>query len=1162
MADRKDYIYAAVRKKMLDAVRTDLIGPMTVDEQLSEPPTSSYITGMLWPADTAITEDENYNDVEFTDKQFDADGESMEASIFEDEQPEESVKGGFKKPSSIGVSFYLPKSTNKIFADVLWGSYYSDKVDGGEVIDGTLEEDYENKRKKKKSVYVREQMADTIELDLQAIGNAKQISLSVNSHIFVYVIQMPLENEYKMVSVYVHNNDKDGGDKDFEKVMFQVELSIYGEEKKPVFVPEYICRKKELEDEYYYKGRPVYGRGRGCAAMWNKRAEEQYAYLIKSSFIPDHEIPGVSAVVDDVPEKAFSMLQLGTPRKKEVSVANLRLLTALYGDWIKHSLIESPEMKDATFKNTGDSIIAKCQDALRRMNEGITLIENDNKVFQAFLFMNQAMYLQRSITEYAHDCGRGIPCSLSDYMKDIPEKNRKQDHSEWRPFQIAFILLNLLGIIKPESDDRKIVDLLYFPTGGGKTEAYLGLIAFTVAYRRLTANDETDYRKDGGVTVFLRYTLRLLTTQQRDRLLKLVVAMEDLRARSESSGECLYGKERISIGFWVGDKVTPNKFSDYDKDEYTRKEFVRKLTKQIIRCPYCGRPIDQSNYEINTKANSVKITCSNEFCKYSKSSGKILPVYLVDEEIYAKCPTVIISTVDKFARFPWADQVGLLFGKTNRYCPRHGYQAVGYDKEPIGKRHNRDNKNNLDACVIEECKPFYPPELIIQDELHLISGPLGTIYGGYETVMEDLCSIEKDGKRISPKYVVSTATIRNAGEQIKCLYARDNYVQFPPSGFDTRDSYFIREIPLMSKEASNLSDDDVKEMLKEGEKPFRQYVGVCACGQSVKTTLIRLYSILLQTAFIMSEDPQYKDYVDPYYTLIGYFNSIRELGGAVRLLDDDINSRLGVLRNHYNFDKRRYLPFDGKKEITSRIPSYQIAEILEKLAESFDPTKEKQDCYDVVIATNMIAVGMDVDRLGLMTVVGQPKQNSEYIQATSRVGRKYPGIIFTVYNPYRPRDLSNYENFVGFHSQMYRYVEGTTATPFAARARDRVLHALVVSILRLQFEEMYGNKGASNIRVITPERIEQAKKKILDRVAIVAPSSYADTEKDMDSFISTWKDIAVNDDLYYYIANTDDYKSLLSYYGQPSKQNQKPTLNAMRDVEQSSTVYLYEGGQI
>ncbi len=359
--------------------------------------------------------------------------------------------------------------------------------------------------------------------------------------------------------------------------------------------------------------------------------------------------------------------------------------------------------------------------------------------------------------------------------------------------------------------------------------------------------------------------------------------------------------------------------------------------------------------------------------------------------------------------------------------------------------------------------------MIIQDELHLISGPLGTIYGGYETIIEDMCCLEKNGKKIHPKYVVSTATIKNAGEQIKCLYARENYAQFLPSGFDTRDAYFIREIPLVSKDLEDLTEDDITELLEKGEKPFRQYAGICASGQSVKTTLIRLYSVLLQEAFILSEDPKYQDYVDPYYTLVGYFNSIRELGGAVRLLDDDINSRFKVLRKKYKNARQRFLGFDGKKEITSRIPSYQIAEILEKLAEPFDPSKERQSCYDVVIATNMIAVGMDVDRLGLMAVVGQPKQNSEYIQATSRVGRKYPGIIFTVYNPYRPRDLSNYENFVGFHSQMYRYVEGTTATPFAARARDRVLHALVVAMLRLQTETMAGNKGASNILSISDE---------------------------------------------------------------------------------------------
>lgn len=392
------------------------------------------------------------------------------------------------------------------------------------------------------------------------------------------------------------------------------------------------------------------------------------------------------------------------------------------------------------------------------------------------------------------------------------------------------------------------------------------------------------------------------------------------------------------------------------------------------------------------------------------------------------------------------------------------------------------------------------------------------------------------------------------------MYGRNAFTQFPPSGFDTRDSFFIREVTLPKENLASASEEKLQELIADGQKPFRQYVGICASGQSVKTTLIRLYSIILQTALDLAKEPEFEDYIDPYYTLIGYFNSIRELGGAVRLLDDDIASRIRVVKNKYNSPAQRYIGIDGKKEITSRIPSWEIAQVLEKLAISYDKKKERQNCYDVVIATNMIAVGMDVDRLGLMTVVGQPKQNSEYIQATSRVGRQHPGIIFTVYNPYRPRDLSNYENFVGFHSQMYRYVEGTTATPFAARARDRVLHALVVSLLRLQFEEMADNGGAANINEISDEDVKRVKEMILERVKVTAPSSYADTEKEIEEFISTWKNIAKSDKLYYFVPSVaDDKKRLLTYYGEYYGDKEKPTLSSMRDVEQSSTVFYWEG---
>lgn len=635
---------------------------------------------------------------------------------------------------------------------------------------------------------------------------------------------------------------------------------------------------------------------------------------------------------------------------------------------------------------------------------------------------------------------------------------------------------------------------------------------------------------------------------------------DEIETDDDSKQDELYTreKERISIGFWVGGNVTPNKFSEYsDSDQFKKKEFIRKLTKQIIKCPYCGKEITRDEYDINEKGKYVKIHCADKNCMFSLKTGRTIPVYLVDEEIYAKCPTVIISTVDKFARLPWSERVGLLFGRTDRYCSRCGHIAIG---EKHAGRHNADVAAGLERAETVACKPFYPPELIIQDELHLITGPLGTIYGGYETVVEEMCCIEKNGKKIRPKYIVSTATIRNAGEQIKFLYGRNEFAQFPPSGFDTRDSFFIKEVPLPTENLVDASEEKISRMISDGKKPFRQYAGICASGQSVKTTLIRLYSIILQTALDIAKNPEYEDYIDPYYTLIGYFNSIRELGGAVRLLDDDIASRIRVVKNKYNSSEQRYLSFEGKKEITSRIPSWEIAQVLEKLAISYDKNKEKQGCYDVVIATNMIAVGMDVDRLGLMSVVGQPKQNSEYIQATSRVGRQHPGIIFTVYNPYRPRDLSNYENFVGFHSQMYRYVEGTTATPFAARARDRVLHALVVSLLRLQVETMADNGGASNINDISDEQIKDIKDKILERVKITAPSSYVDTEKEMDEFINTWKNIAKDEKLYYFVPTIADYKKrLLTYYGEYYGDKEKPTLSSMRDVEQSSTVFYWEG---
>lgn len=496
---------------------------------------------------------------------------------------------------------------------------------------------------------------------------------------------------------------------------------------------------------------------------------------------------------------------------------------------------------------------------------------------------------------------------------------------------------------------------------------------------------------------------------------------------------------------------------------------------------------------------------------------------MVDEEIYAKCPTIILSTVDKFANLPWEVRTNALFGRVDRKCSRDGYVA-------IGEEHKRHNKTaTLPTSSMSEVKQFLPPELIIQDELHLITGPLGTVYGAYETIIEDMCTYNG----IKPKYVVSTATIKNAEAQAKCLYARQQTTQFPPNGFEIGDSFFIKEVPIE-------------------EDPFRKYVGICAPGQSVKTALLRTYSIILQSAHNYSLQEEYKDVIDPYYTLVGYFNSIRELGGAVRLLQDDIPKRIYRIKNKYSFESSRYL--NRNVEITSRMASYKIPEKLNQLEMNY----HSKDCLDTAIATNMIAVGMDVDRLGLMVVTGQPKQNSEYIQATSRIGRAFPGLVVTLYNAYRPRDLSHYENFTGYHSQLYRFVEGTTATPFSARARDRVLHALIISAIRLYYPEMAKNADAALISSLNDEQIASVKQLIIERLNIIKPSAKKDAEDEIDQFIDWWKlQASQPKQLRYYVLDTTKYNRLMNSYDQPHTENEKPTLRSMREVESTATMFYY-----
>ena len=1111
MADR--FAYAAVRQKIIDALKVDLIGPLTETEVLDENPRYAYLVGMLIPqGETANSGgDLSEQEIEATiDHEDDADYVSGEE---DDNEP--ITVSTFKLPSSIGISFYLETGVNQINLDVSWGDYTKTtekklNKDGKEVNTAT---------------YTRHPMKETLVVDFSTFGRSKDCQLVYDSNVWVHISRIPLKYGHSLVTAYVINK-RENAESDLESTMFQVGLKAYSADGAALFLAEHICRKISEPDEFYFEQRPIFGRGRGCAATWGE-AENGHTTFVETDFVPQYEFPGVSAALKGFDPFFFSMRFLSRSKKKEEIIERVSILANAYEAWIRDKLEKDLKMDEPDFvQKTGKPVIEKCNQALARIHEGIRLLQDNDNAFDAFCFMNRAMLLQRNIANYSRKHGAGIACSFRDFV----DPKKPENDFAWRPFQIAFILMNLPGIVEPFHKDREIVDLLYFPTGGGKTEAYLGLMAFVIAHRRLTANDADEYNRDGGVTAILRYTLRLLTTQQRDRITKMVIAAEMIRQKEAPK----YGKAPISIGFWVGGGVTPNKFEDL-KENPERPQDARRnrnlIFKQLLVCPFCGTPLNEDDFDIDTEKKSVSIYCPDAHCmfyKYRANRMKI-PVFLVDEEIYAQCPTIILSTVDKFARLPWDEKTNTLFGRVDRYCSRDGYVAIGEDHP----RHRATR--TLPAATLTRVKPFLPPELIIQDELHLITGPLGTIYGAYETIIEDMCSYQRGGQKIRPKYVVSTATIKNAGNQAKCLYARKDTVQFPPNGFEIGDSFFINEIPVT-------------------QDPFRKFVGVCAPGQSVKTTLLRTYAIVLQIAYDLAQQDEYKDVIDPYYTLIGYYNSIRELGGTVRLLQDDIPKRIKRLKKRYGMEKSRFLNKSANVEITSRMPSYKIPDQLKKL----ETTCASKDCLDTAIATNMIAVGMDVDRLGLMVVDGQPKQNSEYIQATSRIGRAFPGLVITLYNPYRPRDLSHYENFTGYHAQLYRFVEGTTATPFSARARDRVLHALVISAIRLKYPDMAPNAGANNIAELSDTQLTEIKAIILDRLNIIKPTAKADAEEELDFFLESWKKLAAQKKgLRYYVWKTDTYNRLMNYYGQPCDTMEKATLNSMREVENAANMYYY-----
>ncbi|KKW65701.1 helicase [Mycolicibacterium elephantis] len=1053
------------RDEIVDELIKDLVGPAGgPNEVITDRPLDRYIAGVLWPADDVLQEAPEPDSGE-------ADNDGVEDSPIS--------QALMRYPTSIGITFSVDTARASSVQVVVEAAKYvpsgvSAEADGEE--SSGSEGPSRRKQSPKPKDWTRSPLnIDPIDWDITTPG-ARKIDVVPGLQLYVYT-RAP-RNGRVAVSVAIRNTQvpRRGALRD-EYAWFQVGLEVRSPEQAIVDRSSYGVLSEDDSDlrsaALLYRNARVFAIGHGCAATWDPAGTSPHVSRVMTTFVPRQEVyrakpGGVSSGVD------LRMSFLGNATDSQLA-ENLGRLVAEYRGWID-SLNNSVQNGEAEvvgdLKAVAEEHVARARKAADRMQNGVDLIVSDPDVGRAFRLANAAMQMQRARQDWVRGGAVGTP-------DDGAEQS-------WRPFQIAYILLNLPGIADPDHEDRDIADLLWFPTGGGKTEAYLGLVAFTILHRRIKDTDAL------GVAVIMRYTLRLLTIQQFERATMLLCSLERLRQRENDLGH-----RPFSIGLWVGQGATPNDLSEARRSLIALadgRELNEKNPIQLTQCPWCGQDLDEKHYTIDKAPEErLRIACGNSSCEFRDG----LPAYVVDQDIYRVRPELLLGTVDKFAQMAWNEKVRSLFAR----------DGVGT-----------------------------PPSLIIQDELHLISGPLGSIVGLYEAAIDAACGrLTSEGViRGRPKVIASTATIRRADRQIRAVFDR-RAEQFPPPGIDPDQSFFAEPAP-------------------REEYGTREYVGVMAPGTSHATLMVRVYAAILQAA---KDLPGTDEIRDPYWTLLGYFNSLRVLGSANLQVEGDVRDRLQLVARRKGEAPRELRP---PVELTSRVPSADIPRTLKSLEKDLS----SGSANDVVLATNMISVGVDIDRLGLMTVMGQPQSSAEYIQATSRVGRRYPGLVITIFNAARSRDRSHYENFIPYHQGLYRAVEATSATPFAARARDRGLHGVLVSLARLLVDDLAANGNAYRIRDRYDEITQIAEILAQRAQAVVAdPEEAEDTERQLGELLQIWADAAESHPDLQYRNNRDLDDSLLipsdvaltKDVEYSTRENPWPTLQSMRDVDAESTLY-------
>lgn len=1139
-----------VRDELEDLIRADLLGPAGGEAEELPPkawPRERYLVGMLGPkhAPTSAVGDA----ADMPDTESGVQGDASEGELPEVVTPQNL---GRIWASSMGLSFAVPGDVDVLAVTASWGRYGKSEV---ELQDG-----------KKRTVWIREPVTRPAEIRLDE-PPARPVPLTGagpdEPGVLLAVSVRPQPDARRVVELTLVNAQQQPPTGADAAWLFQTALTVTAlDGDAPVFLPvddpaedldtaggsDTHDAPGDMEERHLrllYRGERRYAAGRNVAVHAHVREGERRARKLETTWLPTYDVPATVAPSDSpyLAGVELSMDALAGDATADLAAlrAGLAPLADGYADWLDRRAAQIADLPEG-LRPTAESAVFAARRAAERIRAGVDLLTDPAvpghaEALQAFRFANRAMALQRRHTTITslrdqHD--------LTYAQAEADADGQGADTALWRPFQLAFVLLNLPALTDPADPERApassgVVDLLFFPTGGGKTEAYLGLIAYTFAIRRLqgmvgAAGSGAEPRSGAaGTAALMRYTLRLLTAQQFQRAAALVCAAEVLRRRAWESGDTRWGSEPFRIGLWVGAGVSPNWFESAREQVIEARETGdgrRANVLQTLACPWCGEKLRaHEDLHIVEESRRVLLYCANgeaskdsPACPFSRrhSPDEGLPILTVDEDIYRHAPSLVIATVDKLAQLPWRGYAGILFGRVHQWCPRHGYRHADLDdKTGCGARHNK--KGALPAVTSQPVTRARPPDLIVQDELHLISGALGTTVGLFEAAVDELCTWKiprssRDGvgagpeggtcTEAGPKVVASTATTKRAREQVLGVFGRDLAV-FPPQVTDVGQTFFSEQVPVTR------------------DNPGRRYLGVCAHGVRLKSAEIRLAEILLiagQTLF-----DRHGEAADPYMTLVDYFNATRELAGMRRYLDDDVTTRV---RSH---GRRRGLSdrivtatgMLAVQELTSRISSADISEVLGKLEYGFDSEldtsrrraeigaewrdvlREKKDKrrqahpraerasdrarddrqpVDAVLATSMLQVGVDIPRFGLMTVTGQPKNTAEYIQATSRIGRdpKRPGLVLTLYNWTRPRDLAHYEDFEHYHATFYRQVEALSVTPYTRRALDRGTAGTFVAAVRNAAETHSRNADAHDVPLDGPV-VDEIEQRFLDR---------------------------------------------------------------------------------